>query len=285
VARLDTRTGDAKIAIVLEGDAFVAYTCGERTAFNRGYSRWWKGTLGSTAVQSEQGNVTLSLERSDGSLVGTVASPEYELYFSAEPIPKDSRAGLYRAESKSKDLDYVLGWIVDTDGSVVGCCSCKQTGARRALPVGRATVIGNGPSGKVKRLRPAKQPSQPDVRTKNSESEDENEPPANDERKSEKSEGSETGSDDDASEGLSASPDEDEEAEVRPAKVRSAKSLPVGKKVKKPQKDTSEETEEPVVKKSRPAKGVTSSEDDPEDDGVGDKPTKSSEKSNNEDDE
>ena len=281
VGKLPTRTGDAKLAIVVEGDSFVAYSCGERSAFNQNYSRWWKGSVESAAAGLEQAGVKLMFEKSGAQLVGKITGNNQQLDFQIAAVPTNSAAGLYRGEKTFRDRDYVLGWIVDLKGKIVGSCSCKQTGIRTALPTVRrlAPAKGNAESSakKEKKDVPAK-PKRP--------AEEPREEPAEPVENAKDS--------DDASEGLSAAVAVDDDEEVKPAKVKSPKQLPAGKRIAKHQKDTSaEEDESPAESKKVKTKAAKkslrtppageeesasdktpASDDDPADDGVGEKPAK-----------
>lgn len=130
--------GDAKntrrIAIVVEGDQFIAYSCSSDANFNKVYAIWFKGSAKDGRIRATQDNVEL-----EGSLVGTrytgtlTAKNAAPLSFKAAAIVRSPIAGLYRATDTVKDADFVIGWIVDGNHNVVGSCRNKKTGNQAVL--------------------------------------------------------------------------------------------------------------------------------------------------------
>lgn len=130
--------GDAKslrrIAIVVQDNQFVAYVCSKDEEFNKGYSRWLKGSVKDGKIAATEEGLTVQGELQDGRFNGTVTGKDAKpLGFRAAAIVRSPVAGLYRATDKVKDAEFVVGWIVDGLHNVVGSCRNKKTGAQQVL--------------------------------------------------------------------------------------------------------------------------------------------------------
>jgi hypothetical protein len=130
----------ARVAVVVEGDSFVAYVCGATDDFNRHASAWFKGEIRNRRIESTANGKTLSAELGDGSLRGTLSAEGKTREFTAKPVAANGLPGLYRATREQGDDRQVLGWIVDEKRVVVGGCH-----GSKSSPVA---------------LKPAKQPPQ-----------------------------------------------------------------------------------------------------------------------------
>jgi pyruvate/2-oxoglutarate dehydrogenase complex dihydrolipoamide acyltransferase (E2) component len=249
VGRLPVADGQARVAVVLTGQEFVAYACGNRTAFAKDYQRWWKGTLADGAAHAEIGGVKLELVRTTDGLAGELRGADgAALAFSASLAPRGTLAGLYRGEQTVGGQDYVLGWIVDAKHQVVGGCSCKGSGAKKPLAAVRRLPPATG---KRVALKP---------RVKEAKPAEEEPAPKTDDSAPQEDEGVEAQPD--PGDALDAAAEDSAETGVRPAKVKSAGKLPKGAVVKKPVKKQVEpvddeepaEEEKPAPKKKPAAK-------------------------------
>jgi hypothetical protein len=116
----------ARVAIVVEGDAFLAYACGQTDDFNRAASAWFKGTIQKGRIEATEGGKRLSAALADGTIRGSITAEGKEREFTAKPVPATAIAGLYRATKEAKGDTFVMGWIVDAKHQVVGGCQSKK---------------------------------------------------------------------------------------------------------------------------------------------------------------
>ena len=116
----------ARVAIVVEGDTFLAYACGQTDDFNKVASAWFKGTVKNGRIESTEDGKTLSAVLKDGVARGSLTAAGKEREFTAKPVAPTAIAGLYRATKEVNGDPLVLGWIVDAKHQVVGGCQGKK---------------------------------------------------------------------------------------------------------------------------------------------------------------
>ena len=116
----------ARVAIVVEGDTFLAYACGQTDDFNKVASAWFKGTVKNGRIEATEDGKTLSAALADGTVRGSLTAAGKERGFTAKPVAPTAIAGLYRATKDVKGDPLVLGWIVDAKHQVVGGCQGKK---------------------------------------------------------------------------------------------------------------------------------------------------------------
>lgn len=124
----------ARVAVVVEGDAFLAYACGKTDEFNRSASAWFKGTVRDGRIEAAAEGKTLAATLKDGTIRGTLTADGRDREFTAKPVPQKATAGLYRATLDLNGDTMVAGWIVDAKHQVVGGCQSKNR-KPVALPV------------------------------------------------------------------------------------------------------------------------------------------------------
>lgn len=141
--------GAGKVAVVVGGGKFLAYTCGDET-YNAALAVWFTGDCvdGKCDGKTANGAATIACETKDGKLTGTVKKGDVAATFTAAAADTSATlAGLYRAEEKTADGDTVTGWIIDADDAVVGATRNRQNGQVQTPPPGRAPAgqgLGNG---------------------------------------------------------------------------------------------------------------------------------------------
>ena len=117
----------ARIAVVVEGNAFLAYACGHTDEFNQAASAWFKGTVTNGCIEGSINGKALAAVMDRGQIRGTLTTDgDREREFTAKPVSPTAVAGLYRA---TKDVDgdtLVFGWIVDAKHQLVGGCQGKK---------------------------------------------------------------------------------------------------------------------------------------------------------------
>src|SRR3954470_22583780 len=64
----------ARVAIVVEGDAFIAYACGQTNDFNKAASAWFKGTVKNGRIEATVGDKKLSAAIADGTVRGSLTA-------------------------------------------------------------------------------------------------------------------------------------------------------------------------------------------------------------------
>jgi hypothetical protein len=111
----------ARIALVIQGNAVVAYACSQDQQFNQDHARWYEGELKDQRLAVTRDGRQLTA-RVEGDMVkGTLVGPDgREMTFTTRRTAANSLAGLYRGEDRFAGEDYVLGWIVDQNHDVVG---------------------------------------------------------------------------------------------------------------------------------------------------------------------
>jgi len=119
VGELKGAPAGSRVAVVVEGDAFTAYACSPDAEFNKTDARWFKGTLaagkGTAAVDGREFAAEVK-----GNTVAVVIKGGAKEYTASAVEVGESEAGLYRHDEKQGDEPKVTGWILSTDGSVVG---------------------------------------------------------------------------------------------------------------------------------------------------------------------
>jgi hypothetical protein len=119
----------ARIALVVQGSAVVAYACSQDKEFNQAHARWYEGDLKDNRLNVTLDGNTLSARVAGDKIEGTVTGPDRKaLTFTATHAPSGGLVGLYRGEDRLGDEDFVLGWIVDQRHDVVGACKNKKRG-------------------------------------------------------------------------------------------------------------------------------------------------------------
>jgi hypothetical protein len=124
----------ARVAVVIEGDAFLAYACGQTDEFNQSASAWFKGTIRDDRIEASADGKTLTATLADGAIRGTLTADGREREFTARPVSPKSVAGLYRATRDVSGDTLVMGWIVDAKHQVVGGCQGKNRKAVALKP-------------------------------------------------------------------------------------------------------------------------------------------------------
>lgn len=116
----------ARVAIVIEGDTFLAYACGQTDDFNKIASAWFSGTINNGRIVAAEGGKKLSAMLGDDAVRGSMTAGGRERDFTAKPVSPTAIAGLYRATREVTGDVLVLGWIVDAKHQVVGGCQGKK---------------------------------------------------------------------------------------------------------------------------------------------------------------
>jgi hypothetical protein len=124
--------GAVRIAVVVDGERWLAYVCGDSDRVNESASRWWKGSATSGAFVSDEEGASLTAKSDGKKITGVLQTKEGTSHsFVASKVASGARAGMYRATATGKSGEHQLSWIVDADGLVVGCN--KGKGKRVAL--------------------------------------------------------------------------------------------------------------------------------------------------------
>ena len=118
----------ARIAIVVEGDTFLAYACGKTDEFNSANSAWYKGVISNGVLDATVEGKTLRATLAADVIRGLLRTGEERAReFTAKPVSRTAIAGLYRAKAVVNGEELVLGWIVDAKNQVVdGCQGTKR---------------------------------------------------------------------------------------------------------------------------------------------------------------
>lgn len=116
----------ARVAIVIEGDKFLAYVCGQTDDFNRAASAWFRGTIQNGLIEAKVDGKILSATLADNTIRGSVAIAGRDREFTAKSVSPNAVAGLYRAAREVNGDTVVMGWIVDAKHQVVGGCHSKK---------------------------------------------------------------------------------------------------------------------------------------------------------------
>jgi hypothetical protein len=112
----------ARIAVVVEGNTFLAYACGKTDDFNQAASAWFKGTMRTNRLEAEVDGKSFAAELSGGVVRGTLTVGGRKRDFTAKPVAANAVAGLYRAIHDVNGEMLVMGWIIDANHQIVGGC-------------------------------------------------------------------------------------------------------------------------------------------------------------------
>jgi len=116
----------ARIAVVMDGDKFVAYVCSGDQSFNDTFSRWFRGNVkGGNLSAKTDCEAVLSATLKGDAVSGSITKEGKKHEFTAAAVAGDSNAGLFRAGDTFDDNDFVVGWIVDEKENVVGTGGVK----------------------------------------------------------------------------------------------------------------------------------------------------------------
>ena len=121
----------ARIGVVADDGMMVAYVCSQDETFNTANARWFTGTVanGKLSGKSPDGR-TLTGTMTGNGIEGQIANGDGTLPFRAKLCDTTgTMAGLYRAEEKDGEHDYVAGWVVDEDDHVAG--AVNQRGQKK----------------------------------------------------------------------------------------------------------------------------------------------------------
>jgi hypothetical protein len=116
----------ARVAVVVEGDKFLAYCCGQTDDFNKAASAWFSGSVKNGRIEAKVDGKTLSAALTAGTVRGSLAIAGRDREFTAKPVAPTAIAGLYRATREANGDTVVMGWIVDAQHQVVGGCQSKK---------------------------------------------------------------------------------------------------------------------------------------------------------------
>jgi hypothetical protein len=128
IGELKNAPESARIALVVEESKFVAYVCSADQEFNNTFSRWLRGDVKDGQLSGTAGGIELTATLKGDTVSGSIKKDKVH-EFIAKAIPGDANAGLFRASETFNEDDYIVGWIIDEKGNVVG------TGGRRGGPV------------------------------------------------------------------------------------------------------------------------------------------------------
>jgi hypothetical protein len=118
----------------VHGEDITAYACSQDDEFNKAHSHWFQGKFKDGAVEAAESGNTLKARLKGDTVEGTLTGTDRkELSFIASRAK--GVAGLYRAEDRFGDEDYVAGWIVDQRHDVVGSCRGRKRGSVRVLKI------------------------------------------------------------------------------------------------------------------------------------------------------
>lgn len=124
----------ARIAVVIDGDKFVAYVCSGDQKFNDACSRWIRGDVKGGAMTATADQVELKASVKGDAVSGTLSAAGTSHQFKAAAVAGDSNAGLFRAGDTFEDNDFVVGWIVDEKDNVVGTGGVRGGGVQTLKP-------------------------------------------------------------------------------------------------------------------------------------------------------
>lgn len=116
----------ARVAVVVEGDKFVAYVCSGDQTFNDTFSRWFRGPVKDGKLSARTDCEAVLKATAKGDVVSGSITKEGKTHeFTATRTAGDSNAGLFRAGDTFADTDFVVGWIIDEKENVVGTGGVK----------------------------------------------------------------------------------------------------------------------------------------------------------------
>jgi hypothetical protein len=114
--------GEARVAVVADGERWLVYVCGDSDSINQAASRWWNGKAIDGAFSAESDLVSVTARLEDAKIVGELKTKDGDRHaFAANKIAPGARAGAYRVTATGKNGAHLLSWIVDSEGLVVGC--------------------------------------------------------------------------------------------------------------------------------------------------------------------
>jgi hypothetical protein len=157
VGKLNGGPTSARVAVVADGDDFIAYVCSSDDAFNQKASRWFKGKLEDGKFSTEPDGLKLNGAITASGLKGTLSGEE-EMTFSAKATDNATMAGLFRAEFNDGEDDMIGGWIVDEEDEAVGAANSTSGKKKKTATVsknenGVPNVSAKGSEGEVKGQR------------------------------------------------------------------------------------------------------------------------------------
>jgi hypothetical protein len=124
----------ALIAVVVEGETFLAYACGKTDEFNQAHSAWFKGKVENGLMEATAGEKTFTASLEKGTVRGSLGTDGRAKEFAAKPVAATAIAGLYRATREVDGDTLVFGWIVDAKHRVAGGCQGKKRKAVALQP-------------------------------------------------------------------------------------------------------------------------------------------------------
>src|SRR5262245_47631312 len=119
IGELKDAPESARVALVVEGSKFVAYVCSADHPFNTTFSRWLRGDVKAGQLTATKDGITLTATLKGDTVTGSITKGKTH-EFSAKAIAPDANAGLFRASETFNEDDYIVGWIVDEKGEIVG---------------------------------------------------------------------------------------------------------------------------------------------------------------------
>src|SRR5260370_23530600 len=120
IGPLEGAPRSARVGVITDGADFIAYVCSQDDAFNKDHSQWLKGPVADGKLKGEAGGVKIDAQLLPDKVEGSLTAAGKTLKFSAAAVEPGGCSGLYRAEDDADGAHYVLGWIADADGAVVG---------------------------------------------------------------------------------------------------------------------------------------------------------------------
>jgi len=157
IGKLQGGPTSARVAMVADGENFMAYVCSADDEFNQKASRWFKGTMKGNEFSAERDGMRFSGALSSSGMDGTLSTGE-EMSFSAKATDDTTMAGLFRAEFNDGEDDIIGGWIVDENDETVGGSSTATGKKKKTATVsknenGVPNVAATGSNGEVKGQR------------------------------------------------------------------------------------------------------------------------------------
>ncbi len=118
---------DALIALVIDGNTFTAYTCGQEESW-QALTGWFEGTVAGTSITTTPGgwDMTLEASLSNGVWQGTLTASGRSHTFTAERARTDRPAGFYLLNTDSREAGLIIDNSLNTAGVYYGKSS-RQT--------------------------------------------------------------------------------------------------------------------------------------------------------------